>query len=485
MPAAQPFGRRVALSFLYSGAGSVTSRVVNAVALLVVFKLISPEDFGVASIVLALFAVLQGVTELGLGAALVQAQRLGRRELDTLFWAAALMALAVYALLFAAAPLVAWFYDEPVLADLLRVQGLGVVLFAGYFVSRSWLVKHLRFGRIAVADNVSLVLSALGMVGLAALGLGPWAIIGGELGNRLGQLVFCQAFRPYRPRFRPAFGRVRPLIRFGLYATGSRLLYNLYVNADYLLVGKLFGAEAVGLYTLAYRIISDPVKALMSVVGDVAFPSFSALQAEVGRLRRYFFTIARVTLSVVGTVAAVLAVFLDWLLLLGGYEPWLEAVPIARVLAGLAVWLCVSPLVPQLLNAVGRSELNFTYSLAAALFMPAAFFAGAQLGLMGVAWAWVVAYPLVVVVLFRFGAGALGMGLGAFLGRIAGGLVVLLPAAALALGLRVGLAGVWAAAPLPVTALGVLAPLGLALGLAVWRERDVIALLRGEPEAVA
>lgn len=485
MSSSPSFGRRVARSFLYSGAGNVTSRVLNAVALLVVFKLISPEEFGVASVVLAIFAVLQSVTELGLGAALVQAQRLGRREMDSLFWAAGLMALAVYALLFALAPVLAWFYEEPILTDLLRVQGLGIVLFAGYFVSRSWLVKHLRFGRLAIADNVSLILSALGMVGLAALGFGPWAIIGGELGNRLGQFVFCQSFRPYRPRFRPAFGRIRGLLRFGLYATGSRLLYNLYINADYLIVGKVFGAEAVGLYTLAYRIVSDPVKALMSVVNDVAFPSFATLQKELVRLRRYFFTIARVTLSVVGTVAAVLAVSLDWLLRLGGYEPWLEAVPIARVLTGFALWLCVAPLVPQLLNAVGRARLNFFYSLATAVFMPAAFLVGAQFGLIEVAWAWVVVYPFVVLLLFRFGAGVLEMSLWSFLRRIASGLAVLVPVVATALGLRIGLDGAWAAAPLPVTLLGVLVPVGLAVGLVIWRERDVIALLRGNTEVAA
>lgn len=479
----ESFASRVARSFLYAGAGNVVSRVLNAVALLVVFKLITPEELGEASLVLAVFGIVQSVSELGLGAALIQGERVSRRQTHALFWLSFGLAAVLYGLVFAAAPLGAAFYDNEALTALFRVHGLVVVVIALGFVSRSRLVKALQFGRLTVADNVALGLSAVLMVALAYLGFGPWAIIGGELGNRALQLVFYQVLSPYLPGRPTSFTEVRSLVRFGFYATGSRLLYNFYINADYLIVGKVFGEAAVGIYTVAYRIVADPVKALMGIINDVSFPSFSQLKAERERLRRYFFAIAHVSLSVVGTVLIAVAVFIGWGFEVGGYEQWLPAVPIVWIFAGLGLIRCVSPLVPQLLNALGRSDRNFAYSLTTAVVMPVAFLIGAQVSLYGVAWAWVVGYPLVVLVLFRFGARALELGLGSFLRRAAGGLVVIVPVLALAVVLRVGLADLFAALPVVALLLGVALTLGLGLGLTWRRERDLIRRLLGREAA--
>jgi O-antigen/teichoic acid export membrane protein len=459
--------------------GNAVSRGANAVALLVVFKLIAPADFGVASIVLAFYGVVQSVSELGLGAALVQAEGITRRQRHTLFWLSFGLALCVYAVVFTAAPWVAHFYENAALTPLLRVHGLVVLVIALGFVSRSRLVRDLSFGRLAIADNASLLLSAGLMVGLAYYGYGPWAIIGGELGNRAGQFIFYQLFAPYVPGRGAPFREVRGLVRFGFYATGSRLLYNLYVNADYLIVGKVFGEAAVGIYTLAYRVVADPVKALMSIINDVAFPSFSRLQQEPERLRRYFFAIARVSLSLVGTALIGIAVYAGWAFRAGGYEEWLGAIPLIYVLGGLGLIRCVSPLVPQLLNAVGRSDRNFAYSLVQSIVMPVAFVIGAQYGLMGVAWAWVLGYPLVVLLLFAFGARALALPLPTFLGRAAAGLVVVLPVGVLAVALRVALDGWFERAPLVALGVGVLATVGAGLGLTYLRERPVLLQLLG------
>ena len=474
------FSSRVVRSFLYSGIGNTVSRLLNVVALLVVLKLITPGAFGVASIVLALFAIVQSVTELGLGVALVQAQEITRREIDSLFWLSLFVSAGIYVLILLGAPLVAWFYDEPQLTALVQVQGLAVPLFAFYFVPKNLLVKDLAFGKLAIIENVSLLASAVAMVVVAYLGYGAWAIIVGELGQRAGQMVLCQAVRPYRPAWRFNFHEIKPRVTFGLYATGSRLLYNFYVNADYLIVGKAFGPEAVGLYTFAYRVVSDTVRTLAGSVNQVAYPAFARLQDQAERLRRYFFAIARASMTLIGLVLVVVALYIGDILELGGYEQWLGAVPLIYVFALVGVIRTVSPLVPQLLNAVGEARLNFFYSLSNAIFMPAAFIIGAQFGLMGVAWSWMAAYPVVVLLLFYFGARSLKISLAAFLGRLSSGLVALVPIAALGLIFRWALLRFTDTALL-VTVAGILLTVAAGLGIAYLRERETLALLRGKP----
>jgi O-antigen/teichoic acid export membrane protein len=220
------------------------------------------------------------------------------------------------------------------------------------------------------------------------------------------------------------------------------------------------------------------VRSVTSNVNDVAYPAFARLQHETGRLRRYFFTIARASLLLLGIALVVVACYVDEALAVGGYEKYLAAVPLVQIFAGVGVIRSVSPLVPQLLNAVGEARLNFWYSLSNVVVMPLAFLGGAQFGLIGVGWSWVVGYPVVVGLLFFFGARALGMGLGAFLGRAFSGLALFLPLAAAGIGVQLALehlAGLGATATLLVGA-----PLTLLGGLAAayWSERDTDAFLR-------
>lgn len=477
------FSWQVIRSLLYSGLGTTISKALNVVALLVVLKLISTAAFGVASIVLALFTILRAVTELGLGKAIVQAKEISREEIDALFWISLAIATSFYLLLVAGAPVIAWFYGESQLTSLIRVFGLTIVLFPFYFVPKNLLTKEMKFGQIVFAENASLLASAVLMVALAYYGFGAWSIILGELATRVGRFFLFHVFRPYLPGFHFDWEEVKPLVSFGLYATGSRLLYNFYINADYLIVGKVFGAEAVGIYTLAYRIISDPVNTLAGTINDVTYPAFSKLQNQLERLRTYFYTIARASLAMIGLVLVIVAVYAGDLLVVGGYEKYLDAVPLIHVFALIGVLRCVSPIVPQLLNAMGQARLNFYYSLSNSILMPIAFLIGAQFSLMGMAWAWVIGYPIVVLLLFYFGARVLETTLPTMFGRIASGALVLIPTLGVALGLQLMTDMYLSATPVIALVLGIVGTLAVGLGLAYLSEKETIAVLRGRYSA--
>lgn len=477
------FSWTVIRSLLYSGLGTTISKVLNVVALLVVLKLISATAFGIASIVLAIFSILRAVTELGLGVAIVQAQDITDEEIDSLFWLSLAVSGSIYLLLVASSPLVGWFYDEPQLVPLLQVYGLSVVAFSFYFVPKNILTRDLEFGRIVFAENLPLLGSSFVMIGLAYYEFGAWAIIAGELANRLGQMILFQRFHFYWPRLRFHWTKVKPRVSFGLYATGSRLLYNFYMNADYLLVGRLFGPEAVGIYTMAYRIISDPVKTLAFTINDVAYPAFSKLQNELKRLRTYFFTIARANVSLIGLVLVVIGLYIGDVLVLGGYNQYIDSIPLVHIFCIVGIFRAVAALVPQLLNAVGKARLNFFYALASAIAMPLAFYLGGQFSLNGVAWAWVAAYPLVVGLLFLFSARILEMSFLAVLVRIAPSIAVLIPT------LGVGLAARWvgttyfAAYPISTVGGGAALTVFVGVGLIALREREAIAVIRGRYSA--
>ena len=317
------FARRVASSVLYSGLGSVTARLLNAVALFYTLKVISEEQFGIAAIALAFFSTTKAITELGLGTAIVQENRIGRTQVDSLFWTSFILSIVVYGLIYLAAPFVGQFYDTPVLSSMIRVYMLGIIAFSFYMISSKLMMRDLEFKKLAISDNVALASSAGLMIYLAFNGWGAWAIILAELANKVGQMVFCMFFKPYFPRFRFSYEQVKHLIEFGLFTTGSNFFQKFYMNVDYLIIGKFFSMELVGIYSFAYRLVFDTVKELSNVINRVAYPTFAKLQYEIPRLRNYFFTMSRASMLLVGTVMVIIGTYIDWFLPLVGYEKWM------------------------------------------------------------------------------------------------------------------------------------------------------------------
>ena len=473
------FSTRVLKSFLYSGLGSTVGKIINVVALFVVLKLISPEAFGIASIVLAIFAIVQAVTELGLGVAIVQAKNLTRREIDSLFWLSLIITLGLYAVIYFAAPIVSKFYDQPQLTSLIQVHGSIIIIFTFYLVPRNMLKRELHFKEIAIIDNLALFISSGVMLALAYLEFGPWAIILGEVSNRFFQLVLAQFYYPYWAKFQFSYSEIKEKVTFGLYATGSRLLYNLYSNADYLIVGRIFGAEAVGIYSLAFRIVNDTVKTLTSNLNEVAYPAFAKLQNELDRLKRYFFAIARGSLLLFGLILLLVAVYIENLLILGGYTEWLEAVPLVHLLTFVAIIRTISPLIPQLLNAIGEARLNFLYSVSNVIILPTAFLIGAQYGLNGVGWSWVIAYPLVVSVLFYFGSRSLKLSAFSFTIKIFSGFWLLPMFLAFFVSLKTLLNLLFASEPILILVAGIAISLFVGFYSVYLKEKEVINMLRG------
>ncbi len=399
--APQDLARQVSVSMLWVALGTIVSKLVRVAALFVVLGLITKEDLGVAQIALTVFVILQSVTELGLGAALVREKAVSDDDLAALFWVSVAASVVLYLVVFALSiPLAAW-YDQPILAPLIQVQALGVLCFALYVVPRTLLIRDLRMGRVTFAENLAGGLSAVVMIVLALGGFGIWSLIVGEVASRLIEMVIHQVSHPYLPRFVWAPGRIRAMLSFGLLNTGTRFLSRFYTEVDYLIVGKLFTEAATGLYAFAFRTIDDIVKALVYMVNQVAYPTFARLQDQPDQLRSFLFGLARGTGLLIGVVLAFLFAFSEPVLASLGYTQWMPAVPLVRLFAVIGLLRAVLPLLGTVITACGEARYMLFYTIALSIVLPVAFVTGGLIAFEGVAVAWLVAFPPVSFMLVR------------------------------------------------------------------------------------
>jgi O-antigen/teichoic acid export membrane protein len=228
-------------------------------------------------------------------------------------------------------------------------------------------------------------------------------------------------------------------LRYGVQVSGGELLYYLYTNADYLVIGRAWGAAAVGAYRLAYELVLDVVRLISLVTAEIAFPAFARLVTERARAGELLIRFTRQNAIAVVPVVAFLGVAADDLLAVL-YPPLPPAATLAaRILCVVGGLRVISFVLPAALAGLGHARDTLVYHLVAAIVLPAGFAAAAWLapgaGYVAVAWAWAVAYPLAFAALLARALDRCHVALASYLRQIAG--IVVCGAAAAGAGIAV------------------------------------------------
>jgi len=464
-----PPRRSVARGVAWVAVASSLVAVLDLAALALILRTwVSTTEFGTVSIVVTAFAALHLVGQAGLPAALVQRQAPDEDRQSTVFWLGCASGVAVYAVVFFVAPLIAAAHEQPVLTPLFRVVGLMLVLRPLYAVHDALLRRELRFRELSTVRIAANAVEFAVKLGVAMGGGGLWAFAIGPLARELVYVIGVPLQARWRPRW---VCRPRSLgidLRFGLRATGGELLYQVYSNLDFQIVAYTWGPAALGLYRAAYDMVLEPVRFVSGVVTVVAFPTFARLRRDRAAITAQFIAFSRQNLVVVLLVVGIIVVAAgDLLEALFGIE-YTVATPAARILAVVGVLRALGHLGPPLLDGVGRPGLSLRYQIVATITMSTLFVVAAHVGtsFTAIAIAWAIGYPLAFVVLWTTVLGQLGVGLVAYLRRVGRIPVLIAFAAAVAAGVH-GQLGGGPGMRLAVTTAVVLV---VGLGLLAWLE---------------
>jgi O-antigen/teichoic acid export membrane protein len=386
------------------GAILMVTRLVTQVFLwsvtLLVARLLLPYDFGLMTSGLIFVGLADLLAEAGVGKALVQKENLQPSDLAEGFTFSLLLSAGLYAVLYLLAGPAAAFLQSPEFTAFLRVLALVVLLIPFKTVPLALLERGLHLGKqSAVHVIVSVAQSGL-VLTLAAAGYGYWALATGTLVSRALETAVVIYYSGWRPRLvRPGAG-ARGLLSFGVHISLGSLLWFVYSNADFAIVGRLAGPEALGLYAFAFQLISLPVQKLTVNVNQVVYPVFCRLQNDRGRMRDWYVRLT-VLLGFFGMpvmVGMALVAEDGFALVLG--EKWRDAVLPFQLLSLVGVLMIYSHSLPPLFNALGRPDINLKYTAVCTVLFPIGFMVvGLYYGLVGVCLVWLVLYPVLVTTL--------------------------------------------------------------------------------------
>ena len=362
--------------------------LVRLGSLVVLARLLRPEDFGLVGMVTAFTGVLNLFRDFGLSSAAIQRGNVTPAQSSTLFWINILVGLALGLLTLAIAPAIAIFYHEPRLLGVTAVVATAFVFNAAGVQHSVLLQRELRFTALAVINTIGLVLATVLAVAGAAVGFGYWALVIMTIGLPLFTTIGCwltTAWVPGRPR---RLVGIRSMLNFGGTVTLNGLVYYLASNADKVLLGRVWGVDALGVYGRAYQLINIPTDNLNSAAGEVAFSALSRLQADPSRLRNYFLKGYSLILAATLPVTMACAIFADDVVAVLLGPKWSAVAPIFRALAPtILVFAIVNPL-GWLLTSLGLVRRGLNMALVVAPFMVGAYVIGLHYGPTGVAFAY-------------------------------------------------------------------------------------------------
>ncbi len=395
------------------GIASSLVGVLDIVAILIILNnWVSKAEYGIATLVVWIFPILDQATDLGLSAAVIQREDHDDAKISTVFWINLMTALAMFALLGGFAPIAAHIYGHEIIGWMLVVYGTKLLWQNIYFIPMALMKRELRFKELSIIRIIANVAEFCGKVGFAAAGFGIWCFVLGPLCRVLVTGIGAQLRHPWRPKLIFRFREAKAYVSFGLKSSGSQILFYFYTNIDYPIVGYFFGESALGAYRLAYEIVLEPVRMISNVVVDIAFPAFARLQHARDRLIAQLVSFTKLNLITVMSYSAVVFVAAEDVLRLF-FPEYAGAAAAVRVLCAVAVLRAVGFVVPPLLDGTGHPNRTFNYMLSAAVVLPLFFWLGAtilgpRLDYVSVAVAWAVGYPIAFSVLIWLATHTLG-----------------------------------------------------------------------------
>lgn len=367
------------------------TKVVTLVATAILARVLAKDDFGLVSIALVAVNYLAVIKDLGLGMALIQRQGDVNEAANTVFTLNVIIGFLLSLIILPLSPLVAAYFKNPDVSAVLRWLGLSFFISSIGSVHIVWLLREMDYRRKMIPDIGNSVVKGIVSIGMAYAGYGVWALVFGQLAGALSSVILVWMIRPWRPRLALDPGITGALFKFGFSIIGGDLLNISVDNFGYIVIGRIFGAVQLGIFTLAYRLPEMLLIGNLWIMASVTFPAFASIQDRPEELRRGFLASIRLVQLFAVPICLGLIIAADPIVRVLFGEQWLDAIPILRVLAIYALMYSIAYHIGDVYKAIGRPQILIWLAVFTLVLIAPALIIGSRFGLIGVAWGYAIA----------------------------------------------------------------------------------------------
>jgi teichuronic acid exporter len=389
---------RIVSGVLWLTATKAVGQLMTWVLTIIIVRLLSPQDYGLMGMATLFIGFVLLFNDLGLGAAIIQKPQLADEDASDLRWAIFLINLALFLAAWPAAPLIAGYFREPALVNMIRVLGATFVISGIGSPAGHMLCRELAFKKTSQAEFFGALSGGISTLTLALFGFGVWSLVSGYVIQQIVTNGLYCAYRPLKTRVGFSFRNVAGSVNFGFKVALTRLLWYGSSNADFMIVGRVLGKLQLGYYSMAFQFSSIPIEKVVTIITQVALPSFAVLQKDDETLSRYYLKLIGVIAFITFPMFLGLFAIADQAVELFLTAKWTPVVLPLKILCVVSCLRAVETMNAPLVLAKGRPEIKLYNTALQAIVMPIAFYIGTQSGVTGVAIAWLLVWPLVTAI---------------------------------------------------------------------------------------
>lgn len=364
----------------WTSVSTISLAIVGLLKISILARYLEAADFGLMALVTFVLGFMNLFMDMGLTSAILHKQDISDDEYASLYWINVIVSLLLFGLISLISPLIASFYDEPELTLLIPLMAVSIMLSAMGRQFKTIEQKHLHFKYIALTDIAGAVVGLVIGIIMAMKNFGVYSLVYAALIQYFisNVIYLIKGLRDRGLLFHFNYSETKPFLKIGIYQVGGQVVNYFNRDLDILLIGKFFGSEILGGYSLAKQLVVKPMTILNPIITKVASPVLALLQKDREELKRKFLSFLNIVATANFTAYSLLAIFAYpavWILY---GEDFTHITIIVQILSFYMFLRSVGSPVGSLVIATGRTDLEFYWNLFVLLVMPISILIGSM-----------------------------------------------------------------------------------------------------------
>lgn len=355
--------KKAASSMIWTTIQKFSKIGIQFISGIILARLLTPFDYGCIGMLMVFMVLAEAFIDGGFGSALIQKKRPTNEDYSTIFWWNVALAILMYIVLYLSAPAISRFYGIPLLCDVLRVQGIILLIYALNLIQRNQLKKQLKFRIIAKVRIVTSVIALIVTIVMAYQGFGVWALVTQNLIGAIIPAVVFWVYTKWRPTWCFSWTSFKELFSFGIFMFFTNIFSKLVSQVQTLLIGRFFDPATLGYYSKAHSTEKLASNTIADVMNSVSYPLYAEVQDERERMqnmiKRMTMTISYITFPLMFTL--MLCAKPIFILLYS--DRWLDSIPYFQILCIAGLAKCLHSANLQTIAAIGKSKVMFIWSV--------------------------------------------------------------------------------------------------------------------------
>jgi Membrane protein involved in the export of O-antigen and teichoic acid len=369
----------------WSANSKFSVQIFNLIITAILARVLFPEDFGVVGMALIFISLISMINETGLSSAIIQKKDLSNQHLYTAFWVNIFTGIFLFIIAFFTSPLLSDFFRNDNVELIIKVSSISFLISSIALVNRSLLTRNLEFKKLAATEISGSIISGILAVYLALSGFGFWSLVARNLINDFIAILLTLIVYPWKPAIYFSKDCFMEMFGFGANVIGSSFLGYLRQNMDYIIVGRIMGAELLGYYTLAYTLAVYPIMKIAPIITKVIFPVFSRIKDDtIAYKNGYLKLISFLSILTVPALFGLLSIASEFIIVVYG-DKWAASILPLQILCLLGIISSISPASGPVFYSKGVPEIEFKLSLVKLPITALALLIGSLYGIVGIA----------------------------------------------------------------------------------------------------